>query len=299
MADTFKVITYNTHLFGGTVPGALGGLEYEDDTRKEKILNKLKAVGADIVCLQEVWADGNRQWFLDNGGSQYYSGFYPRTNDGLKISSGLLLLSRFKVGDPTFVSFKDASGIDGWATKGFFSVSVAKPTGETVAHMIVTHAQADADMESQKARKLQFGEICNFIRTNKEKSSWKNAPVILCGDFNVIGEAKGGSWPTDEYRVINDMLNDVGMTDAFRMAHPHDADPVNPGYTSDVYRNKLGRHFHPDANPKQQRLDYFYVKDQVDVLKCEVETYGWVYSNSDGLMDLSDHHPVLLEFQPK
>jgi endonuclease/exonuclease/phosphatase family metal-dependent hydrolase len=96
------VLTYNTHLFGGSnadyanqarikiaekfpwivekypnIFKDIPNIIYEDDDRAQHILYEIKDSGANIVALQEVWACNRQKWFAEQLKDIYpYSYFY-------------------------------------------------------------------------------------------------------------------------------------------------------------------------------------------------------------------------------
>jgi endonuclease/exonuclease/phosphatase family metal-dependent hydrolase len=100
---TITVITYNTHLFGGsnadyanqarieiskiypaiidkypTIFKDIPNIIYEDDDRARYILNNVKDSDVDIVALQEVWACDRQEWFARQLKDIYPYSYYYR-----------------------------------------------------------------------------------------------------------------------------------------------------------------------------------------------------------------------------
>ena len=288
-------LSYNTHLFGGTIPATLGGQDFEDEIRMGRILSHIAQLSPTIVCLQEAWADSTRRWFCEHAtGAGYVFNYFQPDEPDLKISSGLLVLSKWALDHSSFTHFKASAGQDWWATKGYIAVTARKTRGVSLS-FLVTHTQAHETEHDKAARKQQFQQIATEI------SKMGAGPILLCGDFNVIAEAKGGALKMPEYIEMDRILNTVGMLDCFRIANPYTPSPVRPGYTYDLYANLLGQYFDPQGHPPEQRLDYFYAKlAGMVVTKCQVLNQGWVYPGpepSSPLMDLSDHYPLYMEFK--
>ena len=83
------VLTYNTHLFGGS--NAESGQElknliskekvetvFDDDNRAEAIARKLETCGADIVALQELWSCDRPKWFANRLKKVYPHSYYSK-----------------------------------------------------------------------------------------------------------------------------------------------------------------------------------------------------------------------------
>jgi endonuclease/exonuclease/phosphatase family metal-dependent hydrolase len=82
IASPVTVLTYNTHLFGGSNAEHARKLKkgneivFDDDNRAELIARKLETCGADIVALQELWACGRPKWFAERLQKVYPHSYY-------------------------------------------------------------------------------------------------------------------------------------------------------------------------------------------------------------------------------
>jgi len=291
-----RLLTYNTHLFGGTIPGSLGGQEYEDEERMGEIVKRIARLSPDIVCLQEAWADSTRSYFAQHlARAGYPNSYFPDEEPGLKISSGLMVLSKWPVSQKYFSQFSAGIGSDGWATKGWIEATIKNSTG-VLAHLFVTHTQSEDDLKSQKARQRQFEQLIAEVRKRSGKYGAAD-PVICCGDFNVIGE--GGNKKTGEYSVIEKMLAQIGLTDTYRIANPLTGKPFEPGFTLDFYVNTLAKYFSPKLPIPRQRLDYIFANVAnagLTINSCAVDTKTFKYISSGPIKDDSDHFPVVLDY---
>jgi endonuclease/exonuclease/phosphatase family metal-dependent hydrolase len=104
IAGPVTVLTYNTHLFGGSnaepahklkkiVERAKGEILYQDDNRAELIALKLETCGADIVALQELWACGRPKWFAEKLQKIYpYSYYYTDSEQCREVTFAKLFL---------------------------------------------------------------------------------------------------------------------------------------------------------------------------------------------------------------
>ena len=92
----FTILTYNTHLFEdsilecicrcGEIPSpdscTWADYNYDDGGRRTQIVNRIRASGADIVALEEVWALWWQRWFLEDLQDTYpYTPQYTATFD--------------------------------------------------------------------------------------------------------------------------------------------------------------------------------------------------------------------------
>ena len=136
------VFTYNTHLFAGVSSEwlmYLGGVLYEDETRRDRIIHHVGyygASGVDIVALQEVWAYPWQQHIVNSLKSVYpysayqYSGCSTYLAGMDTLSNGVLLLSKWPLSNvafekfPTYTQCAVWDGCDAWARKGVLTATV-------------------------------------------------------------------------------------------------------------------------------------------------------------------------------
>jgi endonuclease/exonuclease/phosphatase family metal-dependent hydrolase len=276
-------LQYNTHLFLGTVPGFFDpDLEYEDETRLEGIIARLRKSGADVVTLCEVWSDSVKERIAEALVNELAFSRFEATSK-LVIGSGLLVLSRWPLGDQTFTEFQCLSGADALSQKGFMSLRVA--AGERPFFLMATHTQADQDA---KAIRCRNGNISQLVSKILELQAKEDIPLLLAGDLNVIGDHG------DEYESMRMSFEKVGLEDAFRTRHPSVS--AEPGYTYDGEENKLVRIFEPEDADTRQRLDYVWVTScgrgsEIDTAEV-VRSFVFEDLKIGGLNDLSDHFPL-------
>ncbi len=136
------VLTYNTHLFAGVSSQwlmYLGGVLYEDETRRDRIIHHVGyygASGVDVVALQEVWAYPWQEHIVNSLKSVYpYSAYqYSACNSYLAgmdtLSNGVLLLSKWPLSNvafekfPTYTQCDVWDGCDAWARKGVLTATL-------------------------------------------------------------------------------------------------------------------------------------------------------------------------------
>ena len=161
------VLTYNTHLFDDTVVDWFTEENYYEDTmRRHRIDSKIADSGADIVALQEVWAERWQKWFTqgsedDQGMISSAYGAYPyrRYVFGAcatigpveTLGSGLVLLSKFPIVDSAFKAFPvfDYQTIpcdsDYFARKGVLTATIS--VGDKNIRIGASHALTSGDHE--------------------------------------------------------------------------------------------------------------------------------------------------------
>lgn len=307
---TLKVITYNTHLFGGEAAGSLP--TFADDHRANYIAAEIRKENADVVGLQEVWDKDLADEIVHQAGypHNYYEDRRDEADDFL--NSGLLLLSKYPLLHRSLTYYRDEVSIsdcgpinplclirnitepwkcltecrdylDAFASKGFAQATIIK-AGFQVG-IFVTHTQAEYHDDAIVARRKQLEQLGGQIRRYRAENP--GAEVVVMGDFNVIGE--GGEY-------FNTMLPNLGLLDAFSNSP---CSEKKPRFTYEA-QNNLAAIF--DNNTQNQRLDYlFYSHGRAyDVLpsKVEVRKYqiaGPITENGKTSRDLSDHYGIAAE----
>jgi len=177
----------NSMIYGGVLPWT---------ARIDAIAEKLKALDADVVCLQEVY-DVRALSELQKRLSPIYAHFYgnvPLTLCGfshasLFASSGLAVISKCKIDlnfEPfTSITHEDKpSGFDRLKVFGFdrnYGIfhGYIRNGNQLLAHLAVTHENPFyADIRQQQTK--QIVELFE-----QEAKSTPHTPRILCGDLNI------------------------------------------------------------------------------------------------------------------
>jgi len=170
----------NSMIYGGVLPWSI---------RIDAIAEKLKALDADVVCLQEVY-DVRVLSELCTRLSSVYAHFYGNvplklsgfTHESLIPSSGLALISKFEIHNLTFTPFtatmhEEISSRFG-GNYGILRGNIMNE-GEALAHLAIVH-------ESPLSAGLRLQQTKEIIALFTEKAQ-QNAdiPCILCGNLNV------------------------------------------------------------------------------------------------------------------
>jgi len=288
MTATLHVLTYNTHLFTGTLAATLGkvigNVEYEDAVRLSGIMARLKRLRPDVVGLTEVWARKSQERFLQGLRALYPYACSDGLQGGLKVGSGLLLLSRHPLSNPTFTGYKALTGSDGWSQKGFMTATL-NVCGVNVL-VALTHTQASDGEEASQAR---WNNLL-ALKAVLHRAELAHLPMVVFGDLNVSGECREGR-PTPEYQGLQGLLAEVRLTDAFRRVHSCGS---ARGITWDGENNPLVGYFDKPGGHRRarHRLDYLFARG-LRPSACNVLT-DFLYQTVCGgpRKDLSDHYPL-------
>jgi endonuclease/exonuclease/phosphatase family metal-dependent hydrolase len=334
------VLTYNTHLFEGSraqLPGVPFSLIFkgkyfifDDEKRQTQIEENIRKCGADIVALQEVWAD-HRQTRLWNKLKDVYPYHFVTshsenitdlTKTGYLNTSGLVLLSKYKfIGEPKFVEFdRDAFQADCgqikslkekakcWqnnindlqeylARKSVITATVELRPGATI-RLGIGQTATGHDMEMVDAEMIAAETV-----RGETGGSVIDSPAIMMGDFNVHARWEG------QFDRLKKYFAKYDAVDAYREVHPCDYEErmSENDYTIDRQKNELiQKFFKPSADPKldRDRIDYVFVKKSgggLELKPVEAEViHDWKYQHTSiflkKLFDLSDHYPVKVKF---
>ncbi len=184
-SESLSVLTWNMLGFKGHLSFLYGGM-LPWKTRIDHIINKLKAIDADVICLQEVF-DAELADELYDRLKETYSYFYSKigvknvglTMDSIGISSGLFVASKYPLREPSFTPFTNNIPSRNY---GFFECKVVSK-GKPVARIVTTHLYPFSGLKDQKLRQEQITQIIERLECIAQKD--KTTPLLLVGDMNV------------------------------------------------------------------------------------------------------------------
>jgi len=309
VANGITVLAYNTHLFKGSsaqvgvvfknvwgdiarlfssregLLGLLTGeyydkrnapLVFNDDARADLIVARVTASGADIVGLQEVWSYRRQQWFAREFAPAYpYCYYPPHPRLDPRTTSGLLLLSKYRLTDVGFTAFPRRTNIadeEFWARKGVITATVEPWAGGPTFRVGITHACTDVGGEEQpNIHQLVSGTIAGH-----------GGPAIMMGDLNVPHPSRQGEI---EYSTMRGIFAKAGAIDAYLKVH---GAVDESAFTVNKEQNLLWQLFTPDRRVKGTNtcLDYVFVKESGAGLTLRTEKAevirDWTYQLAVG-----------------
>lgn len=254
MNDTIKIITYNTHLFGGTIPSLTE--EYKDQERRGEIVERIKKSDCDIICLCEVWSDSWKEYIIKSVQPTYPYYFYYDTPP-TEMGDGLLVISKKPLYNPDFREFSSLADVDKLAQKGVFLLSVHW-SDQKQFRIFFTHTQADEEHWSE--RKSNLEQVKQEINAYYSDSS-----ALILGDLNVYENEQ------NEMRTILSGFSDAGSDVS----------------TYDPSKNNVAKHF--DEGGKAHRFDFILYSDHDWTLKSYEVITDWKTRHGT---DCSDHYPA-------
>jgi endonuclease/exonuclease/phosphatase family metal-dependent hydrolase len=253
LIDTrLRVLTWNLwHRFGPW------------EARRPAIAATLARLDADVVCLQEVWADEEARL----------------EHDGIRF--GNAVLSRWPITDSEVLALPATEGTQELRT--CVRADIDGPRG--ALQVFSTHLNWRFDQSD--VRQDQVRAICTFIDESRPEGG-RTYPPILCGDFNADPDS-------DEIRMLNGRaatpVPKLVFHDAWEVAgRASDSSANGATWSNDNPYAKL------DLEP-DRRIDYVFVGwpkagGAGHVTSCTVEGLEPV----DGVVP-SDHLAVLAELR--
>lgn len=209
------------------------------------------------------------------------------------LGSGLVLFSKYKILDSSFVPFdSEKFGLDNYARKGVLRATVA-PSDTQRLSVFLAHLHVGKSEEEKRARMAQVRQLRQLIQAAPY-------PVLFLSDMNIVGEvvdaASGKLAATDEYRWAMDQL---ALHDSFRDVHP-DANATRDGWghtydDTTHFSEALGIQAAPESKRHLQRLDYILRDRRLQTTSSHVLRLGMRHAQY-GSRDLSDHFPLVSSF---
>jgi endonuclease/exonuclease/phosphatase family metal-dependent hydrolase len=290
---SLRIVTYNTHLFGhDELPGIPRWL---DSARAPYIGQVINDDGADIVALQEVWDQPFFQTIASMSG--YPHGFWAGRAGGFPrvLGSGLAIYSTQVIQNPVQIDYNESNGAssDALATKGYVQCTIAKD-GFSIG-FFDTHTQSGNASGDVSARASQLQQLAVSIQVYR--TLHPTHPVIVVGDFNVIGES------LEHFTTMRSALGGTAQTKDGLRNLPCTSDP----WCTSCDTNQLRVYFDPEGD--NTRLDYVLyagsADGSVEIVPTRYERKefqippGFPALSHDGLTtrDLSDHYGLLMDFE--
>ena len=211
------------------------------EARQPAILETLRRIDADIICLQEVWQtrDGEDQ----PGGFAEALGYHCAHVAGLGLdiapeSLGNAVLSRWPITNVETRSIPAPDGLDELRT--VVRADIDGPRGPIEAFS--THLNWRLDQSH--VRMLQVAALCEFVQETKSRRTY---PPIVCGDFNAEPSA-------DEIRALTGLSATPSPKLVFYDAWRVGGDG-GPGYTW----SRANPYTALDFSTFECRIDYVFV----------------------------------------
>jgi len=246
------------------------------EARQPAIRDTMRAVDADVWCLQEVYRgrDGTDQaQELADALGGYHVAQASRFDLGrFDASVGNAVLSRYPITGTAARHLPAPPGLD--ELRIAIRADIATPDG--AIEVFSTHLNYRLDQSH--VRQAQVRELCAFVA---ETSGARTFPPIVCGDFNADPES-------DEMRMMTGLttvpVEKLVFIDAWRAAG------TGPGFTWDNRNPFAAADHEPD-----RRIDYILVGYPRDSGGGEIVTAELIGTAPVGGVFPSDHFGVVAE----
>ncbi|OZG72828.1 hypothetical protein BTA51_12680 [Hahella sp. CCB-MM4] len=326
-------LSYNTHLFKESLVGDFSSSHVWDDSkRREAIVQSIWDLDPDVVALQEVWGNSMKDWFINQLKTTYPYHYAPHAMQTLKISNGLVLLSKFRLentGNHLFSTLNGTAqndltkyldvftvGDDWWSEKGYLTANIIffETLGLSFKSRIgVSHTSTQVEL-------ADFSNIGEFVNGTLDGSShWRlvsvptNPPIQIAVEWG-HDEPFDGATPAFLMGDLNTHISHYdAMNDVFESRNAYDVwEELNgevtytnvefeKAYTVYDAENSLVQIYDPKSNGPD-RIDYVYLKqgDNSDVINVEpksIQVDQTHFKYGDSLVDQSDHWPLVATFE--
>lgn len=155
------------------------------EARLPAIRATLAAIDADVVCLQEVWDDGQRSQAAELGDALGLHAAYDAHLDLDRVRFGNAVLSRWPITGTEARDLPAPPGLD--ERRRVMRADVDGPRGPV--QVFCTHLNWRFDQSA--VRQEQVRAVCAFVRESPQRSF----PAVLCGDLNAPPDS-------DEIRML-------------------------------------------------------------------------------------------------
>ncbi|WP_227173462.1 sphingomyelin phosphodiesterase [Marinobacter sp. CA1] len=264
--DALKVLSYNIW--------ALPLLASNIGDRLQEMPAVLQ--GYDVLLLQEAF-DAASHDLLDALASEYPYQTEILDKPGFNIhNGGVVIVSRFPIAATDYLVFDDCTGTDCFADKGVVYAEVIRD-GKAY-HVTATHTASFDSDEARALRQQQFRQIRALV-DDKQVPAFD--AVMMGGDFNV-NKLK---FPGD-YQQMQANLKATA--------------PPSTGYSRSTYDPTVNQNAEGALSLGVEYLDYVVVSNthrQPMSARNDVRVPRSDSADLWGVWDLSDHFPVLGDFQ--
>lgn len=201
------------------------------EARQRPIRSVLAELGADVVCLQEVFADRGtgRDQAEELAAALGLHCARARGGDGRPSSFGNALLSRWPLADVATVRLPDVEGAP--SSRAAVMATVEGPSGPFTATSVHLTWQYDATLERQRQLQVVVDELAR-----RRRRLATDHPPVLAGDLNAVPHSDevrrltGASSPyvaglvfTDAWAAVGD-----GPGHTWTRDNPHTVDAQFP-----------------------------------------------------------------------
>ena len=260
------------------------------EERLKELPKQLKKIDADIIALQEVWAEKHKKYLIDSLKDTYPFYAYFSEKSFNKHQNGEIFFSKFPIDESCYNEFNNTS-IDEkhFVSQGILSIKfTTKQFGEISC--FDTHTTAGGALKHPEARKTD--DIRDLqIRQMLELSKNSNGITVLMGDLNA-----GPGVSEQNYRSILQ----AGYDDTYLVGNSNTEDCVKCTWDPRNPLNSDG----PHKTSPPQRIDHIFIPEKIlekfviTDAKVVFEDFSVKVENIK-LITLSDHYGVFIKITCK
>lgn len=255
------------------------------EERQRPIATEIELVDADVICLQEVWAEADNDQAHVLG--QSVGRFVARTTnaEGIAHPFGNAVLSRWPISSHHTLVLPDADGGPSHRSALFCEIEV--PGAESPWWIVSTHLEWRYSASEQRQRQLET----IVVECERLRSLAADTIVAIGGDFNAVAES-------DEIRRLTGLSKPYGRSTIFTDAWAAVTD--DPGHTW----SRTNPHS-ANAQWPRRRLDAVFVswpRPKPTGNPTSARLFGLVpHPTGEGDAEIvpSDHYGVVVELDQR
>ncbi len=244
------------------------------EQRQPAIVETLRDLDADIITLQEVWADDTTSQAEILADALGYAHVFAPTMTMNKLGFGNAILSRWPILSSESLELPGRE--ESHEGRNIVQAEIDGPRGKFA--VFTTHL--NYRYEHSHIRQQQVGEVAGFV----QRKSVKGYPPILGGDFNAEPLS-------DEIRMLKG-LTTCPVPGLFFHDAWEAAGSGGPGHTWDNRNTHAAEEFDPN-----RRIDYIFVSPPKRRTAGHIKECRIVADQPVGDVFPSDHFAVLAELR--
>ena len=250
-----QMVSFNAWALPIWLPG------HDHSIRYGMIPQKLIDTGADIICIQEAFADSFRRELLSTTSDHYNTCSNFRCNRSIlglvkmDCYGGLMTLSKFPIIDEEFFPFPKSRNMrweESLGAKGFLVTQIQ--IDRDTAYIINTHLYAGLKIDDEQHQMHQI-KYMHELLANRNILSHE---VFLLGDLNVIHPSIAEERSQPRSKVYDYIVAEMGFMDSAPIVTKaeHTVDRAKNRYSSDKNGSqKLDYCFHRSPSKNNYHLD--------------------------------------------
>lgn len=251
------------------------------EARRPAIAATLGSLDADVICLQEVWDDGDVCFAEELAKGLGFHHVYGSQLDLDGVRFGNAVLSRWPISGSEVLPLPADDDVQ--ESRTCVRADIEGPRG--ALQVFSTHLNWRFDQSA--TRQQQVRSICDFVDASKPPAG-RDFPPVLCGDFNAVPDSEEIRMLTGRAAVP---VAKLVFQDAWEMARG-----VSESSAAGITWSNDNPYAAADLEP-DRRIDYVFVGwpkqgGRGHAVSCRVEGTAPV----DGVVP-SDHYAVLAELR--